>query len=230
MTYRDTEAKSAFVKDRQTLNASPDPLALLGWPASLIKLVRYFALHPNDRMRFRELQQKLGLGGQSVTRDLARLVAVGALQRIDDGDVTRYAVAPNPRIWSALLGLVRELSNPVTLVKEAFRDVHGVDAAFIYGSVARCEAGQDSDIDIFVVGDRIDRPALYANLAELGVVLGKEVNSIRYSKAELAHRLAAKTRFIREVLGGEKLWVAGNEGEIAPLATAAGVALKPAAT
>jgi uncharacterized protein len=230
-SHLDNKTRAAFAEDRPTSNAVPkDSLALLGWPVSLIKLVRYFALHPNDRMRFRELQRKLGVGGESLKRDLARLVAVGALQRIDEGQITKYAVAPNPRLWSAFLGLIRELSNPVTLVREAFRDVRGIDAAFIYGSVARCEARPDSDIDIFVVGDKIDRPALYENLAELGVVLGKEVNSIRYSKAELAHRLASKTRFVREVLGGEKLWVAGNEDELAPLAIAAGVTLKPAAT
>lgn len=204
---------------------SAEKLALLGWPESFVKVIRFFAIHPNRRIRFRELQRRLGLGSASVKRDLDRLVSLGVLERKVEGSVILYCVSHASGVWLALTRLIRELSSCEALVREAVRDVAGIDAAFIYGSVARGEEGPHSDIDIFVVGDHVDRRALYGNLAEVERLTGKEVNSIRYSKTELARKLASNTRFVREVLRGEKVWVAGDKKEIEPIAIAARVPL-----
>ena len=207
-------------------SSSGDKLALLGWPESLVKIIRFFAIHPNKRIRFRELQRRLELGSASVKRDLDRLVALGVVKRQVEDSVILYAVSHESAVWVALTRLIRELSAPDVLVKEAVRDVAGIDSAFIYGSVARGEEGPDSDIDLFIVGDDIDRRALYGSLAELEHLTGTQVNSIRYSKSELARKLATNARFVREVLKGEKVWVAGDAKEIEPIAIAARVPLR----
>lgn len=211
--------------------ASPEPtpstsdrFALIGWHTAFAHLVRYFVLRPEARPRLRELQRHLGLGSASVQRELRRLVEVGAIQRlVEDGQV-RYAVAPRVKLWGALRTLVRELSSPAALVSEALRDVPGIDAAFIFGSTAAGSARQDSDIDVLVVAaDAVDTRALHRGLAEVGLLLEREVNPVRYTPQELARRLAGGTRFVREVLEGPRVWVAGSPAAIAPIAAAAGV-------
>ena len=211
-------------KPRRNPLSENSKLRLLGLPDSLIKVIQFFALHPDEKIRFRELQRRLELGSASLQRDLDRLIILGVVRRIVDQDsLTHYSAAPHSGLWVALLGLVRELSEPEVLVREAVRDVPGIDAAFIYGSVAHKTARPDSDIDLFVVADNLDRHVFYRNVAELGQVTGKEVNAIQYSKAEFAKRLAGNTRFVREVLEGEKVWVVGDGTELAPIAIAAGL-------
>ena len=202
---------------------SADRFRLFGMPNSFVKLIRFFAVRPGASWRFRELQTRVGTGSASLQRDLARLVELGVLGRHETGSSVSFSLNQGSRVWWSLLQLIRELSDPALVLREAIRDVDGVDAAFIFGSTAKGTAVRESDIDLFVVADNLNRSAFYRNIAEAGQVMGKEINTIEYSREQLAHRLAAKTRFVREVLEGQKLWVGGDPKRLAPFLIAAGV-------
>lgn len=201
-----------------------DRLRLFGMPQSFVKLIRFLAIHPAESWRFRELQTRVRTGSASLQRDLARLVELGVLVRHEKSSSVSFSLNHGSRVWWSLLQLIRELSDPALVLREAIRNVAGVDAAFIFGSTAKGTSVKDSDIDLFVVADNLNRSAFYRNIAEAGQVMGKAINTIEYSKVQLAHRLAAKTRFVREVLQGQKLWVGGDPDQIAPFSIAAGIA------
>lgn len=121
-------------------------------------------------------------------------------------------------------------AEPASLVRDALRDVSGIQAAFVFGSIANATHTEDSDIDLLLVEDAsVNSKLLHTQLAEVGLVLNREVNTIRYSAQALAERLGdsdhAASHFVREVLQGPKLWVAGREEAIRPIATAAGISL-----
>jgi len=152
-----------------------------------------------------------------------------------DGHLVRYRAAPRPKFWAGVRLLLADLGDPVSLVGEALRDVPGVEAAFVFGSIASNTNRPDSDIDLLVVeAPTVGRQALYRQLAEVGLVLGRELNPVRYTMQALAKRLGepshAAHAFIRDVLGGPKRWVAGSPEAIRPLATAAGISLDRGAT
>src|SRR5450759_899956 len=105
-------------KPRRNPLSENSKLRLLGLPDSLIKVIQFFALHPDEKIRFRELQRRLELGSASLQRDLDRLIILGVVRRIVDQDsLTHYSAAPHSGLWVALLGLVRELSEPEVLVR-----------------------------------------------------------------------------------------------------------------
>jgi predicted nucleotidyltransferase len=203
-------------------------LDALGVPASAEKIVRYFSTHPTARPYARELQRKLGLGGASAQRDLDRLTEIGALKRAADGRRIRYVPNLNSRFWRGIQFLIADPEQPVPLLRDALCDVDGVKAAFVFGSTAKGAALPDSDVDVFVVEDAsTDRKALYRQLAEAAVLLGREVNSTRYTIEKLAERLGNRalpgSRFVREVLAGPKQWLLGTPEVLTPIAVAAGI-------
>lgn len=207
---------------------SKDVLEALGISPSAAKIVRYFLLRPDARPHTRELQRVLGLSGSSLDRETARLVDLGLLERSRDGRRVRYSTGPHSKLWTALRILVEETPDPTALIRDALSDVGGVDAAFLFGSRARGDWDPESDLDIFVVeGPEVDRRTLLRRLAEVGVLLGREVNTVRYSAETLSRRLGdpdhAGSRFVRTVLGGPKRWVAGDPDNLAPLVLAAGI-------
>jgi predicted nucleotidyltransferase len=137
-------------------------------------------------------------------------------------------MVPASPLWTAFRILLGTAADPTTLVQDALRDVRGVQAAFVYGSTAKQTRDKDSDVDVFVVGDAsVDRRALLSQLAEAGVLLQSEINTMRYTPQSLAERLNDSTHpgahFVREVLEGPKHWVAGGPESLRPLTTAAGV-------
>ncbi len=209
-------------------SAPSDALAVLGVASSAVRILRYFLLRPTGAVHARHLQRILNLGAASVQRDLERLLGLGALDRNLEGRLIRYRMVAASPLWTAFRILLGTAADPTTLVQDALRDVRGVQAAFVYGSTAKQTRGKDSDVDVFVVEDaNVDRRALLGQLAEAGVLLRSEINTVRYTPQALAMRLGgspqAGTHFVREVLEGPKRWVAGDPDVLRPLMTAAGV-------
>jgi predicted nucleotidyltransferase len=205
-----------------------DPLGLLGVAPAAARILRYFLIRRSAEPHVRELQRALRLGGASLQRELERLSALGAIERRADGRRVRYRAVPESPVWKAVEILEGVASDPTALIRDAVGDVSGVLAAFIFGSTAGRTQRDDSDIDLFVVEDpAVDRRTLLGQLAAVEVLLGREVDVVRYTPQALGERLGDAShpafRFVREALLGPKQWVAGTAQALAPLAAAAGL-------
>ncbi len=205
------------------------PLELLGIPTAEARLIRYFLVRPGIRPHLREIQRALDLGGASVQRALSRLVELGALERTEEEDGrTLYSAVPRASVWRALRLLESETQDPTPLMRDALIDVGGIAAAFVFGSMATGRIHADSDIDLLVVEEpSLDRRELNRRTAETGLLLGRQVNTIRYTLEALAERLGNRSNpawgFVHEVLRAPKKWVAGAADALVPLAMAAGI-------
>lgn len=179
---------------------------------ALAAVVIYFVLHPDAALHFRALQRVTQVSSRSLQHEMARLEALGIVQRERDGRLVRYrAVAGHPR-WSVLREMVRQFAEPEDLLRVALADVVGIDAAFIYGSCARGDMHENSDIDVFVLGEMLDmdtRIALAGGTLEASVLLNREVNVSRYTREKLEARRTGS--FLRSVLAGPKKWLVGSE-------------------
>jgi predicted nucleotidyltransferase len=218
-TLRDSNIAVAF-----------DALALLGVSRPASQLLRYFGLRPDARPHGRYLQRLLALSGSQLEREIKALVQLGVLERIEDGRLVRYAVTPHSKAWRAVRALMSDRADPGVMVREALRDVRGVEAAFLFGSAAKGTARKDSDVDVFILENQaLDHRTLNRQLHEAEMLLNREVNTIRYTTQTLAERLGNHQHpargFVREVLEGPKLWVAGTASALLPVATAAGLRL-----
>lgn len=206
------------------------PLEALGISEAAARILRYFLIRPDRTVHLRELQRTLGLGGASVQRQLERLVSIGALQGQRNGRRVEYGAVMNSPVWQAVRILEAHSTDPTPLVRNAFADVRGIEAAFLFGSFAKGTQRTDSDVDLFVVETPdVDRKKLFSQLGELQLVLGREVNAVRYTQLSLAERLGQKQHpgwsFVIAALTGPKRWVAGGASTIAPIAISAGIRL-----
>ncbi|HET7553575.1 MAG TPA: nucleotidyltransferase domain-containing protein [Gemmatimonadaceae bacterium] len=227
------DAERTQASGRQLASSSGDILELLGISPSAARVLRYFAVHPDADAHGRQLQRELGVGSASLQRDLERLAALGSLERVREARLVRYRPVAASRLWQAVQLLLRESPDIAPLVRDALRTVPGVDSAFIFGSTAEGAATAESDIDLFVVeAPSLDRRALNCQLFQLGLVLDRQVNAVRYTPQSLGERLGDPDhpahRFTRAVLGGPKRWVAGSPHTISALAAAAGIPMPDA--
>ncbi len=202
---------------RSSRSACDDPLARVLASSALAHLVLYFVLHPDAAPHFRGLQRATGISSRSLQHELARLEELGMIRRERDGRLVRYRrVAGHPR-WFVFRDLVREFAEPRTVLRSALVEVPGIEGAFIYGSCARGDMDEHSDIDVFAIGETLEEPgpelALAAGTVEASVLLGHDVNVTRYTRRRLEER--RQGGFLRSVLAGPKEWLVGNEAVLA---------------
>jgi predicted nucleotidyltransferase len=179
--------------------------------AAFERVVIFFLVHPDAALHVRSLQRQLGLGMRSLQAELARLVQRGLLDARREGNRSVFRINAGHPGWNALRAMVRNFGDPAQVVHVALSTVPGIDAAFIFGSTARGEATPESDVDLLVVGDGIPSRELGRSTQESSAVIGRDVNVARYTPAGLAQDLARGDSFLRSVLSGPKLWVAGDQ-------------------
>lgn len=206
-----------------------DAFDTLGLSPALGRIIRFYMARPEERPHQRALQRALSLGSASVQRELDRLQRFGVIAVEQEGNRTTYAVDQDAPEWRALEELARTSGDPVPLVRDALVDVEGIQAAFVFGSVARGTQGADSDVDLLVLeGPDFGRKRFYRQLSEVSILLDRQVNDVRYTPQDLGERLGDPSHpgwgFLQDVLTSDKIWVAGSPSALAPIAAAAGIA------
>lgn len=185
-----------------------DPLALALASGAMARLVRYFAVNPEAAPHVRALERVTGLRPASLTNELDRLLTLGLLVRRRDGNKVRYCVSEENPLWAQFRSLVRLLSTPADVLPFALTEVEGVEGAFIFGSFAKGSEREESDVDVMVLGDRIDEPSLSRHVIEASVLLGREVNIVQATPAEFR----SGQRFYRNVAREAKQWLVDRSG------------------
>ncbi len=151
----------------------------------------------------RELARRIGHPSQVVGRELSRLEKAGILASESVGRARRYSVNPHSPIAAEVRGLVLRTIGAEALITASLQSVSGIEEAWIFGSHARGTERASSDIDVLVIG-AVDRAALSERLVDVEQELGRDVNVVAYTRAELAALITAGDPFIADVMASPR--------------------------
>lgn len=173
------------------------------------RLLAHFVVHPDGHDHVRALERHTGLGKRSLQVELERLEAMGLVRREAEGRSVVYRRDEANRQWRAIESLVAEYA-PGLVLRDALREVSGIDAAFVFGSHARGDARPDSDIDLLVLGDGIDDAELGAALLQTALVLDRPVDVKRYDARRFVRDRIAGAGFLPAALAGPMHFLVGS--------------------
>jgi predicted nucleotidyltransferase len=183
-------------------------LAALFPSPAMARLVIFFLVHPGERFHLRELQRRARLSSASVQKELARLTAMGAVRREEANGRTYYRPDEENGAWGGWMRLLLAGADPVDVIREALVDAAGLDAAFVFGSVARGTAEPESDVDVFLVGPREEQKRATRLLGEAGYFISRPVDVIGRDSEQFTR---AEESFLQRIHAVPKIWV--HEGD-----------------
>jgi len=164
------------------------------------------------------LADAAGAGLYTVQRELARLEKLGLAVRMPRGNRVYYRANRRHPVFEDLRRVILKTLGLGEALRTAAASLSGrVRVAFIYGSFARGEEKEGSDVDVLLVGNLSLREAS-AVLGPAGRALGLELNPTVYPPDEFRAKVAAGRHFIAEVLKGEKIFLIGDEHELEGIA------------
>ncbi len=175
-------------------------------------------LFGNPRRSFyaNEIIALAGSGTGAVQRELARLEAVGLVTASRIGKQKHYQANASSPVFEELRALVLKTVGLADVLRTALAPLSpGIRAAFVYGSIAKGEDTAASDIDLMVVSDRLTHSDLFAALESASARLGRKVAPTIYSSKELSRRVKQANAFVTRVLAQPKLWLIGDERDLA---------------
>ena len=155
-------------------------------------------------------------GTGAVQRELGRLEASGLVTATRVGNQKHYQANAGSPVFEELRALVLKTVGLVDVLRAALAPVSpGIRAAFVYGSTAKGEDTAASDIDLMVVSDRLSHADLFGALEEASARLGRKIAPTMYSPQELSKRVKQDNAFVTRVLAQPKLWLIGDESDLA---------------
>jgi predicted nucleotidyltransferase/DNA-binding transcriptional ArsR family regulator len=180
------------------------------------RVLALLLLRPHEALHGREIARRTGLPAGTLTRELVLLAEVGLLKREKRGNQQIYSADTACPVFSELTAILRKTSGVADVLAQALAPVAPtLRVAFVFGSVAQGSEVAGSDIDLMLIGDvgfAQVLELLYPTQAELG----REVNPRVLAPGEFAAKAAAEP-FLRDVLAKPKIFVIGNEHDLAEL-------------
>ncbi len=155
-------------------------------------------------------------GTGAVQRELARLEASGLVTATRLGRQKHYQANARSPLFEELRAMALKTFALTDVLRAALAPIApGIRAAFVYGSIAKGQDTAASDVDLMIVADKLTYADLFAALEEASSRLGSKVAPTIYSPKELAERKQQDNAFVTRVLAQPKLWLIGDEGDLA---------------
>lgn len=171
--------------------------------------------NPAQSFYTNEIVRRANIGRGTISRELSRLVSAGLLVLTREGNQLHYkANAQNP-VYQELLGIVRKTFGIVDVIRTVLLPVYEqIEAAFVYGSIAKGEDTANSDIDLLVITESLAYTDLMTALTDAEQLLGRPINPSIYTMEQIRNKLEQKVSFLTRVMEQPKIWVKGREDDI----------------
>src|SRR4030042_1644549 len=173
--------------------------------------------HADEAFYLRQIVRTTGIGLGPAQRELKQLVDAGIITREVQGRQVYYRANEKCPIFNEVKNIVRKTFGVADVIRQSLETVADkIKVAFIFGSVARSADDRKSDIDVMIVG-RIPFGDVVSLLSPAEEKLSREVNPVIYPVAEFKQRLKEDHHFVKRVLEGEKIFLIGDDSDLARL-------------
>ena len=190
------------------------------WPLARRKVLGILLGNPEGELHLRELARRAGLAPATVQREVASLTHAGLLERRRSGAQVYYRANRSSPLFLDLHRLVLKTVGLADVLREALEPLRDrIRCAFIFGSAARGDLMSHSDVDLLVIGE-VGLWDLTPALEEVEARVSREVNPVTMRPYEFADRLAEEQPFILNVLRDPKVYLIGDEDELARMGAA----------
>jgi predicted nucleotidyltransferase len=156
-----------------------------------------------------------GAGSGGVQRELERLTRSGLVTTQAIGKQKHYQANHASPIFAELRKIIEKTSGLAEPLRSALMPFASkIQAAFVYGSIAKQQDTASSDIDLMIVSDTLSFADLYAAIESTVAHLGRAINPTIYSRKDFTKRVKEENAFITRVLAQPKIWLIGGESEL----------------
>ncbi len=174
------------------------------------RLLTIFLTHPTEEYYLRELSRRSGQSLRAVQHELPRLEGLGLVVVRRRGRQKLYRANERHPLFPELKRIVYKTAALGDVLHKAMGGIEGVEAAFVYGSVAKGTERAGSDVDLLVIGAP-DPDVVHQAVRKAEEILGREVNLAIMSLEEWRARRASHDAFVAELLRSEKIFLVGDE-------------------
>ena len=179
------------------------------------RVLAYLFGQPERSFFATEIIKLAGGGSGAVQRELARLEDSGLVMVTRLGTQKHYQANPKSPIFSELCGIAQKTVGLAEPLREALKPLaKRIDAAFVFGSVAKRNDTAASDIDVLVLSDSVEYADVFEALQSVETKLGRTVNPTVYTPSNWRRKRKDGNAFVVRVSAQPKIFLLGSEEDL----------------
>lgn len=174
-----------------------------------IRILSLLMFNQDKEYHLREIARLINVSPKHVGKELEKLMKINLVTRYEKGNMSIYSIKKNNIILNELKQIFIKTDYLGEIIRKELKG--NIKYAFIYGSFAKGEETENSDIDLFVIGD-IREDDLIKIIQTLEKRMGREINYVLWNENTFKQR--AKSHHLLKTIKMSKIvMLAGNEHE-----------------
>ncbi|WP_233200592.1 nucleotidyltransferase domain-containing protein [Limnohabitans sp. G3-2] len=151
-------------------------------------------------------------GAGAVQRELADLAAAGLLTVRKQGNQKHFQANAASPVFTELRALVLKTMGLADVLRTALLPIAPqISLAFVFGSMAKQQDTNASDVDVLLVSDTLGYGDVFAALEPATQTLGRAIHPALYSAVNFQTRQLGDNAFVNRVMQQPKIWLIGQE-------------------
>ncbi|UAW65029.2 nucleotidyltransferase domain-containing protein [Mycoavidus sp. HKI] len=172
-------------------------------------------LHPEQSYHVREIARLTGTVAGTLHKELNKLASAGILLRQQRGNQLVYSANQANPIYGELAAIMRKTSGIAHVIEQALMPVAAqIAIAFVFGSVARAQENENSDVDVMIIGALGFAEAVRL-LYPVQATIGREINPKVFTVKEWRTKMEAGDSFVQDVVNKPKIFLIGDDSDFA---------------
>lgn len=175
-----------------------------------IELLKILVMNSNGAFNINELSRRIGCTPRGVEKELKNLLSGGVLKRDIIGNQHCYQLDTKCPILREIKGIIIKTVGVAHLIQQKLKPAENkIDHAFVFGSFASGDYGNESDVDLFMVTELtgLDVAGLIGDLQN---EIGRAINVSHFSPEEFDRRKQNNDHFLSQILKGPKINITGQ--------------------
>lgn len=177
-----------------------------------VKILAKLILNSNRAFYMRELERMLNVNFLLIHRELENLKKLGLVTDERKGKIRLFKINKSSPIYPEVRGIVLKTAGIGDVMRNALGGTGKIKYALVFGSIARGDEKETSDIDLLVVGG-INEEKLIPKIRSAEDKVGREINYIIWSEKEFVKRIKEKMGLLIEIEKNPIIMIAGDENE-----------------
>lgn len=141
------------------------------------------------------------------------MASAGILLRQQRGNQLVYSANQANPIYGELAAIMRKTSGLAHVIAQALMPVVAqIAIAFVFGSVARAQENENSDVDVMIIGALGFAEAVRL-LYPVQATIGREINPKVFAVKEWRIKMEAGDSFVQDAVNKPKIFLIGDDND-----------------
>jgi predicted nucleotidyltransferase len=177
-----------------------------------VKILELLMFDPLSEFHLREIARRTRVSPPYVKKELDQLKKIGLVKDSAQGNLKLYRINKESPIIEDIKRIFLKTDSLGGLLTKELSDLGKIKFALIYGSFARGDETETSDIDLMIIGE-IDEEKLVTLIGNIERKIGREVNYILWTPAEYKNKAKDGHNLILDILGKPFIMLIGETNE-----------------